>query len=281
MSIINAVSSNIKNVVLPYWTNKKPEEVTAGDAAVAFTVAATWPISLPFVMTACAADEKDDGKVADELQDDGIDMTPVGDDDDLPADEDGDPILPDDIWTEIEGEGRFFLESPELEFASGKIQGKNLQNLNLYVEVGTDPTRLDGIMPADGCFDGLINVNQLTQEDIDHGIVGCPEAGYESFAVCPSDEGNRLPVYLAAYTIAGRETVLIEDINDLYLNPEAAERIGNICDGLPSNIIEIPRGEYSDGMLDFHLKLRLIIDARQAVDSAVYKTPLGVTIKAE
>ncbi|MFA5113452.1 MAG: hypothetical protein WC529_04040 [Candidatus Margulisiibacteriota bacterium] len=248
------------------------------------------------------------GSVGDEWPDGGIPMdTPDTDGDDectesgacitddggviLPTDTDGNPILPDDIWFSIEGQGSFFQETPAILMESGYITGQNLQDLTLRVELGTDSTLID-TMPADGCFDGMININQLSDEDIANGVPGCPEDGYETFTACPSDESNRLRVYVAGYTIEGYTyvggeyqmvdsvTETLTNVEELFADLDAGQTLPVVCGDSPTPfIIPIPASFNENGDLFLKLRFNLIVDAREADQSAAFQTKLGVRIK--
>lgn len=230
----------------------------------------------------------------------------------LHTDPNGEIILPDDIWFSIEGEGGFFQETPWILVESGDIIGQGLQDLTLVVEFGTDSTKIEAGM---GCFDGLINVNKLSQEEIDQGL-GCPEDGYKQFAVCPSDSNNRLTLYLAGYQMEGYRyasedecvdggkikedcfkttedgsdlyfkkigengDTSITSVEQLYTNPDAATKVGVVCGDKPNpNVYDIPTEYNADGRLYLKLKLQKIVDARPADQNAHYETRLRIKIK--
>jgi hypothetical protein len=214
-------------------------------------------------------------------------------------------VLPGDVFDVAYSGGRgvFFQETPDILLKSGDITGSGLQNMDLYIEIGTDSTRIPA-MPqdnpdtpdvnenAEACFDGLITTTQLSEEDLAAGMIGCPETGYESFVFCPADTGNRLTVYLAGYTLVGKrfeggEYETIDEMEfapeaDLYVNPELGVLIGEVCGESPApyNDLSIPRNFYSDGYLNVQLRLRLVVDARGAVDGHNYETRMSVKIKA-
>ena len=215
----------------------------------------------------------------------------------LPTDDAGGIILPDDVWFEITGEGRFFQESPVL-LETPYLTGAGLQDLSLYLEIGTDSTKVTG-MPnidedrngvPDNYFPGLINTNQLSEEDLAHGEDGCPEAGYESFVVCPSYEENRLKVYIGTITIEGyryvggefekigETTQVLTTPEELYnTNPEEAVPLPTVASPYR---IDIPQAYNESGELYLKVKLNLIVDARPADQNAHYQTSLLVKTRA-
>ena len=203
----------------------------------------------------------------------------------LPIDPNGNIILPDDIWFEIDGEGSFFQETPWIVLGLQEaINTPGLHNLNLKIEFGTDSTKIAG-MPADGCFDGLINVGQFSDADLDAGVIGCPDPGYEKFVVCPSQEENRLKLYLAGYRIDSSKLVggqvvdaevgtdYVTTTEQLYTDPASVPRVGVVCSGSPApNSIQIPKEFYNDNTLNITVKLRKVVDARPADSNTTYKT---------
>src|SRR3989338_716900 len=148
------------------------------------------------------------------------------------------PVLPDDIYFRIEGQGSEFLTTPLIFLDSGVIRGENVSSLHLFLELGTDSTEIEG-MPDSGCFSELVNVERLSDEAAalsqeereTYGISTCPQEGYEEFLICP--EGNGIPLYLAGYTVEGyrlvggnyeligTESVTLTDVEALFLNPSS------------------------------------------------------------
>ncbi|MEE8638573.1 MAG: hypothetical protein V3T21_05990 [Candidatus Margulisiibacteriota bacterium] len=231
----------------------------------------------------------------------------------LPVDEQGNPILPDDIFFEIQGQGRFFQETPEIvletEGDDGKlIAGHNVQDLKLYVEMGTDSTLIDvPEMPEEGCYPGMLDATQATPEDQEHGFY-CRETDengaeiYDDFAVCPSNPNKRLKIYVAGYTLESYKYMGLEDdrdlppqyekvaeitenlttVEELFLDPESGLEVPVVCGDSPNPlVINVPAEWHSDSTLYLKLRLRVIVDARQADQNANYKTLLRVSTKSQ
>jgi len=220
------------------------------------------------------------------------------------------------VLLKLEGEGRFFLENPEIELVAKASDDKpiafeDLQNKKVQVELGTDSTLIDvdgdnaPDMPKEGCYPGLVDATPATPEDKEHGFY-CQENDesgseiYEDFAVCPSNPGKRQKIYLAGYTLesykyAGldenkkpiyekvdEKTETLTTVDELFLDPESGREIPVICGETPIPL-EIPVNPdwHSDGNLYLKMRLNLIVDARQADGNAYYKTHLMVKIKSQ
>ncbi|MEE8638574.1 MAG: hypothetical protein V3T21_05995 [Candidatus Margulisiibacteriota bacterium] len=219
------------------------------------------------------------------------------------------------ILLKLEGEGRFFLENPEIELVAKAsddkpIRFEDLQNKMVRVELGTDSSLIDvdgdnaPDMPKEGCYPGLIDATPATPEDKEQGFY-CQEKDesgaeiYEDFAVCPSNPGKRQKIYLAGYTLeiykyaklenkeliyekVDEKTETLTTVEELFLDPESGLEIPVICGDAPMPI-EIPVNPdwYSDGNLYLKIRLNVIVDARQADGNAYYKTHLMVKIKSQ
>ncbi|MEE8638575.1 MAG: hypothetical protein V3T21_06000 [Candidatus Margulisiibacteriota bacterium] len=229
----------------------------------------------------------------------------------LPVDEQGNLELPGDIFFEIEGAGRFFQETPEIELVANAegdkpLKAKNLQNQELYIEKGTDSTYIDvdGNGVAEGvCLPGMLDVTPPTQEDQEHGFY-CRETDengeeiYKNFAVCPTNPGKRLKTFLSGYTLenykytgldenekpiyqkVGEERNILTTVNELFLDLENGLELPVVCGEAPLPIeISINPDWYSDGNLYLKLRFKIIVDARHKDKNAIYKTGLWVKIK--
>jgi len=203
----------------------------------------------------------------------------------LPIDPNGNIILPDDIWFEIEGEGNFFLETPWIPLQlTEAIDTPGLHNLDLVVEFGVDSTKIPG-MPPEGCYPDLINKSQFSDGDLDAGVLGCPDPGYERFVVCPSQQENRIMLYWAGYRIDSSKLVggqvvdaevgtdYVTTTEQLYTDPASVPRVGVVCGNSPNpNRVQVPKAFYNDDKLNIMVKLRKVIDARNADSNATYGT---------
>ena len=213
----------------------------------------------------------------------------------LPLTDAGVPRLPDDVWFEITGTGTFFQETPAIMLDSQFAASGGLQNLPLAVRLGTDSTMIpgmptsskaaDGGAPVNGCFNGMVRMNQLSKDDVANGILGCPDPGYTSFATCPGPK-NDLNVYLAGYTLKGYKfvkgertlpasniiTVPTTDPLVLFQDITKGTQLGSWCGvaGAAPNpfLIPIPPQFYADGTLEIELSFNLIVDARAFVPVA-------------
>lgn len=274
-----------------------------------------WGAPSPVTATGCGSD----GTVAPGLADGGVpfvspDAAAEGDADYVETD--GGIILPEEVLPatafDIDGTGGFFQSTPSILLETPILQGQGLQNLELYVEKGTDSTYLtydndgNGTMESTmGCFDGLINMSQLSADALAltpaerelYGITSCGETGYESFVVCPQDAGNRIKLYLGEYTLENykynsdteqyelQDTLasgVLTDPEQLFTDLTSGVALPVACDsGETPYEVSLPSTWNSDGTIYFKLKLKLIADARNADASASYKTQLSVKLKAE
>jgi len=268
------------------------------------------PVPGLLVLPGCSSD----AKVGEVIEDDGYDFIP-------PVTE-REPnefgfietpegiILPDAVLPatafDIDGTGGHYQSTPSILLETGILAGKNLQNLNLYVEKGTAPERIlfdndgDDINESTmGCFDGMINMVQLSAEALAltpeerelYGITSCPTAGYESFVVCPDDAANRIQLYLGGYTLENYKwtgetyekidevSATVTDVEELFSDIESGVEFPAICGEAPLPYISVPAEWHSDGTLYLKLKLQLIADARSADANAIYKTYLSVKLK--
>jgi len=271
--------------------------------------------SSPVRATGCGSD----GTVAPGLADSGVpfvspDAGAEGDADYVETDAGvilPEAVLPGSVF-DIDGNGGFFQSTPSILLETPILQGQGLQNLELYVEKGTDSTYLtydndgDGTLESTmGCFDGLINMNQLSSDALAltpeerelYGITSCGETGYESFVVCPQDAGNRIKLYLGEYTLENykynsateqyelQDTLasgILTDPEQLFSDLTSGVALPVVCDsGETPYEVSLPSTWNSDGTIYFKLKLKLIADARNADASADYKTQLSVKLKAE
>ena len=213
-----------------------------------------------------------------------------------PTNDAGEIILPDDIWLEISGSGGFYQETKPILLETDYLVGKGIESLSLYVEMGSDSTKING-MPSidndgngvpDNYFDGLINITQLSKENLENGETGCPEPGYESFAVCPSDPNNRLKVYIGTYTIEGYRHVggsyekigeilkTLSTVEDIEANEKSGVLLPTVANPYK---IDIPAEFNESGEIYLKIKLNLIVSARGADGNANYQTFLKVSVK--
>lgn len=148
MTVINGIKSAAYNLFVrdpaAYWLNKKDDEVAATDALKVYGAAITLPIwggpVLIGSLTGCES-PTDKSQVVEKLADGGtIPLNPPD------ASSDGSVAisLPHDVWKPISGDGRFFQSSPEIVLTSGYMSGSGLQKEKLYVEIGLDPTQING-----------------------------------------------------------------------------------------------------------------------------------------
>jgi|GEM_PF-1951391 len=228
------------------------------------------------------------------------------------------PVLPDDIFIPIEGQGSHFQSTPSIVAAATGPNGEplyadNIVNANLAVKFGfnskeicinpyleRDPvlcetTFEEATMDASdlGCYDGLMDLSWTDdQQEIDWGFT-CPEPGYEIFYSCPSYDENRLDVYLGGYTLesykySGGEMILdasmtetLTSVEDLFLDPSSGLKIGSRCGDNPQPIyISIPRSWYQDGSLYLKIYFDLIVNAMEGVvtEDATYTNYLQVGV---
>lgn len=200
-----------------------------------------------------------------------------------PVTDSGVPIIPNDIFFQIPLTGLLYQETPGILLDSSTIPnekcgtylcGSGLQNLNLAIKLGLDSTQIQipNTNPAQflGCFDGLVRINQLSQDDIANSVPGCTLPGYESFKLCPGPNIDPV-VYVAGYTLKGYKfqggkdvpmepiTKTLTDPVALYQNPASGTLLGSLCSATPNPyIIDIPKELYSDGLLKMVLQFNLI-----------------------
>jgi hypothetical protein len=240
------------------------------------------------LLTGCNTNPPGKGSMEQQLDSGGIPMEQDTADTGKPLDtnEDGEVRYPDDVWQAVgSGESGDFWETSSIGF-SASFSGQGLQDLKLSIILATDSTAIE-FMPADGCFDGLINVSR---PDIAAEDPYCEESGYDNFMVCPSADANRLRTYIGSYTLTNEETgetqsmVLIDSVESLYSNPAAVQGyiLGVFCGENPNPYsIEIPTAWNADAEVNIGLALTLFVETRDYDQNAPYETWLGARVIAE
>ncbi|MBN2057234.1 MAG: hypothetical protein JW782_00340 [Candidatus Saganbacteria bacterium] len=250
-----------------------------------------------------ALDDDDGGTMHQDPPDTDADTTEGGahinPDGTVTLPEDG--TMPADIFFMIEGYGSHLQECTLAPYTTNIVMGSGLQNVDLVAWLSTDSTRIAAnewypdapTMPADGCFPGLINVNPANE------LVSCDETGYSGFAVCPSNENNRVLLYhgnvvLRNYEIYGASCPAAADgidyifadtdnngiadtcfeLDDTYTEEFASvaelledldwgELVGTACGAEPLPYpIYIPHAWNSDGDIFLTISPSVIADAR-------------------
>jgi hypothetical protein len=159
-----------------------------------------------------------------------------------PKDANGNYILTSGAFT-LNWDGNLVWTTPDAYFNSGVIAGQGLRDLDLWVEISTDSTKLAN-MPVQGCFGGLINIFQVTPGD------GCPTDAYNTFYNCPDEDANRIQFYLGGWSLAGTNssgdaitvdpadtnypTSLVYDTAVLLTDPTVAPEVGVSCGDEPN-----------------------------------------------
>ncbi|MBN3033715.1 MAG: hypothetical protein JW873_06435 [Candidatus Saganbacteria bacterium] len=207
----------------------------------------------------------------------------------LPTNDAGVPQIPEDVWF-LTGTGKHFQATPAIPHSSSFQFGSGLQTIDLAVRIGLDSTQVPG-MPAGGCFDGLVRMNQLSADDIANELPGCTLPGYTSFVICPGTPGTDLKVYLADYTLQGYRhqdgqriplapaTDTLSNRADLYLGKGLL--LGSVCGASPNPYyINIPKGYNSDGTLDLDVSLHLYVEAMGKDPNGNFTSALRTSIVA-
>ena len=220
----------------------------------------------------------------------------------LPTDDAG-IVIPDDIFGygmstfELNRAEKYQL-TPEIllqakptpENPEGFIAISGIQNTPLQFEMGTDsPEYFSQLgINENNCLDDLINTTQISQADIDAGIKGCPDPGFESFLACPTNANNRLKTYVASYIMVGKKfdngqwvttkeiPGTLTKIEDLYI-PDGGtiKPFGHVCGDAPNPLkIDVPQDFGSDGTTNVQFRVVLIADAENASKGTIYKNYL-------
>ncbi len=212
----------------------------------------------------------------------------------LPHTDAGVPVLPDDVFFQINGTGLHFQQTPRINETLPFTPGTQLQTLNLSVKLGLDSTaiQMPNTTPAKflGCFDGLVRMNQLTSADIENQVPGCSLPGYESFALCPGTNID-LKVYLAGYTLegfryqngqpisVGKKAETLSDPSSLNVNDSNGKLLGNSCGATPNPyLIGIPKEYYSDGTLTLALSFNLIVKGMDKDPNGTFYSALRASV---
>jgi hypothetical protein len=197
----------------------------------------------------------------------------------------GDGELPADVFETIEGQGTAFFSQVKLYPFSTEFELPGIHSTPLHIEVGVDSSIIEEL-PAAACLPGLIDDNQATPADIENGY-SCPEDGYQTFAVCPTDNSKRLPVYIGSYTVTvsrfvggeyeevGTVTGAPNTLDNLYAN-EGTELVP-FCGASPTPfIIDIPPALMAEAgdSAKVSIQADLYIDGRQADENGHYLTQL-------
>ena len=218
-----------------------------------------------FLLTSSTGCGVDPNTTVDDINDNGV---PV------------EPINPEDALIEYDSfslRGSYFMGA-ESSFVTPPIPLSVTRGIpQLGVQVSTDSKQIevDGQSIPD-CLDGLINTTQ-----IENGY--CTEEDYVNFrlALCPNDEGNRLPFLLSTITIERLRhdpqegyVLSTEPGSSLTLTPPNPSRIGAWCEeGSPSPedanqiLVNIPTSWYDSEDPQIRVRITPALDPRTTVDS--------------
>lgn len=146
------------------------------------------------------------------------------------------------------------------------------------LEVGTDSSRLDQ-MPASGCFPGLVPPELVPLPASGPFEPGCKRPGYEQLRRCPHDSKGRLPIHLAAYTLANHWGKVFErrrliKASDLASGRATTLPMGRLCDQAREvNSLVVPQEMFAgDGRVRLSARLTLIVDSRGASVDEIPRT---------
>jgi len=234
----------------------------------------------------------------------------------LPEGNEGEPILPNDVWFSTDCEvpeecntgSMFYEESANLILGTGPMVASGMQNVEEFLMgcaidstlIGPGAADADYYnpdvpqMPAGVCLSDMIDIT-FAQED-EFATYACPETIFNQFLVCPDNENNRLPLYLAELSIScfnqdTTEIALPVEVSTItYATPEQLEADPANGESLASYLycaddgpsffnIVVPQQCYHSsygmtGFFDGQLSIKLYLDNMQAVDGHVYQTYL-------